>query len=945
MLRFARITKRVRSTQRLRRRGVSSVLAMMLAILVGALAAAMGTVTQGNLRNASTHLHVTRAMQSAETGLAIAQQRIEEASNRFVLSRGQIDADLGNRLWNGTWTGSDGTIDVFPPASGHVEPGTPTGVAQALAYRHAADENWVEIDGIDANIIGPAPSDAGDEYMQNGWVTTRAIPLAQSTSDTDLPTAFQITYAPLANGTDVRAIVTGYDFDPTRPGRAVRRVISRDFRLIKSVESAIVSNSRVLIGKNVHIDGDIGTRYEQVDVENGDPIVIRSDFLGIDAGLDSKLEDLFNNLALHDVDGDNRLRVGHPIEQAGLHVGGDISNPMLDDEDYDGDGDSDGAFGDVTGDGYVDEFDLFINHFDANGDGRVAIGGWPAEGTDAAMSSPEFTEDLDLAYLIDANKPDRNENGIVGYFDDDGDGIWDPASEDMLDIDTFFGGWADQTLGYRDGFIDYRDAYTKITGQVALRATAQAWSSGQGDIFERMRGSVGGGSGAPLLFAAGDDVLPFIDETSFSLSQSALYAAADGGPFWEQVAENLGVSQAVLDTYVEVGASGPDGPQFQRLDADGDGDGLPDNYATAYFESTPFLSPSPADWYYRPVFRNMVFRDAVIPEGLNALFENCTFVGVTRVEVYNDNAHVNWSLYGSMESDGVLPPEPNEEPLDKSDFDRYTTGAVTDGPSNYEDFPDPPVINGFVVTGSERDTKRYSNNLRFHDCLIVGSVVSDVPSTYTHVRNKLQFTGATRFTDVHPTSPDDAQLNPESADLEEIAKSSLMAPNYSVDIGTFNSPPEQNVALRGAVVAGVLDARGNTSIDGALLLTFMPTPGIAPMVDPFGQAIGNPADFNASIGYFGEEDGDAESIDPDTLPEINGVPIVGWDLNGDGIADLGPGESPSADQLAAGAVPVPFWGYGHINIKFDDAMILPDGLMLPLTARGVVGSYQEGTLQ
>ncbi|MEO1715652.1 MAG: hypothetical protein AAFR76_00955, partial [Planctomycetota bacterium] len=304
-----------------------------------------------------------------------------------------------------------------------------------------------------------------------------------------------------------------------------------------------------------------------------------------------------------------------------------------------------------------------------------------------------------------------------------------------------------------------------------------------------------------------------------------------------------------------------------------------------------------------------------------------------------------WSLYGGMQSDGVLPPEPNDEPLDKSDFDRYTTGAVVDGPTNYDDFPDPPVINGVTLIGADRDTKRYSNNIRFHDSLFVGSVVSEVPSVYTHIRNKLQFTGATRFTDVHPTSPDDTQLNPEESDLAEIAKSSLMVPNYSVDIGTFNSPPEQNVALRGAVVAGVLDARGNTSIDGALLLTFAPAPGTAPLVDPFGEAIGNPADFNASLGYFGEEDGDAESIDPDTLPEFNGVPIVGWDLNGDGIADLGPNDTPTADELAAGAAPVPFWGYGHITIDFDDSMILPDGLMLPMTARGVVGSYQEGTLQ
>ncbi|MEO1582948.1 MAG: hypothetical protein AAFR96_00045 [Planctomycetota bacterium] len=927
------------------RRGVASVLAMMLAILVGALAAAMGTVTQGNLRNASTHLHVMRAMQSAETGLAVAERRIREASNRFVLSKGEIDGDFGERLWLGTYTGSDGTVTVLPPFGGFSEPGSPSGIAQALAYRHAADTNWVEIDGIDASIIGPAPAEADAEYLQTGWVTTPAIPLGQSTTDAELPTAFQITYAPLANGTDVRAIVTGYDFDPTRPGKAVRRVVSKDFRLIKSVENAIVSNSRILIGKNVHIDGDIGTRFDQVDVENGDPLVIRSDFLGVDPGLDAKLEDFFSNLALHDVDGDNRLRVGHPTEQAGLHVDGDTSNPLLDGEDYDGDGDADGAFGDVTGDGYVDEFDLFINHFDSDGDGRVALGGWPAEGTPAATDTPEFTSDLDLAFLIDSNKPDRNENGIVGFFDDDGDGVWDPASEDMLDIDLAFGGWADQTLGYRDGYIDYRDAYTKITGQVALRSTAAAWSAGQGDIFEQLRGSIGGESGSPLLFDASDDTLPIIDETSFGDSQTALYAAADGGSFWSQVADNLGVAEETLAIYVEVGINGPNGPQFERLDDDANGDGLPENYATAYFEATPFNSPAPADWYYRPVFRNMVFKDVIIPEGTNGLFENCTFAGVTHVRAAADNSHVNWSLYGAMESDGILPPEPNDDPLDKSDFLRYTTGSVADGPSNYDDFPEPPVINGSTVTGADRDTKRYSNNLRFHDSLFVGSIVTDVPSTYTHVRNKVQFTGATRFTDSHPTAPDDNQLNPDEADRDEIAKSSLMAPNYSIDIGTFNSPPEQNVELRGAVIAGVLDARGNTSIEGALLLTFSPTPGVAPMVDPFGLPIGNPADFNASLGYFGPDDGDAESIDPDDLPVVGGVPVVGWDLNGDGVADLGPNDTPTADQIAAGAAPVPFWGYGRIDIRFDPDMVLPDGLNLPMTAQSVPGTYQEGTLQ
>lgn len=947
---LARKPRKLRRWLRTHRRGVSSVLAMMMAILVGALAVAMGTVTQGNLRNSATHLHVMRSMQAAETGMRIAENRLKEASARFVIDKGEIDTDLGAFLWNDI-DGADAEIVVLAPASGHEEPGDPTGIAQAVAYRHAADTNTIEVNGIDGVVIGPAPAGTDlTEYQDEGWVTTPAIALREQSGEgsNDLPTAFQITYAPLANGTDVRVFVTGYDYDPTRPGRPLTRVISQDFRIAKTVGSAVVSNSRIMIGKNVHVEGDLGSLFEEVDVENGDPILIRSDFYGLDGTLDAKIDDYYANLALHDVDGDNRLRVGHPLEGAGLNVDGDPDGEPLSGVDYDEDGAPDGAFGDITGDGFVDEFDLFIHHFDENGDGKVAIGDWMAIGTPGELATAEFTSgggsiDADLAYLIDNSNPDRNKNGIYGFFDDNGDGIWSPGSEDAADYDAVNSAWSDQVLGWRDGFIDYKDTYVKVNGRLVFKTSATAWTNGQGNIYEALQGSIRPGAGeSPVEFEASDDLLPNINADSFTESRSALYDAADGGPFWEQVAENLGISVASVAAYEEIGDD-PDAPRFERLDADADGDTLPDNFMSAHWEKMPFNSPSQSDWYYRPVFENMVFKDVVIPVGLNGLFVNCTMVGVTRIEGYASNSHINWPLYGALEGDGILPPSPKTEPLDKSDFLRYTSGNVADGPSNYDDFPDPPIIEGEVRTGAERDTKNWSNNVRFHDTLFVGSLISDVPGNYTNTRNKIQLTGACRFTSQHPSEPENDELNPDSDDLAEIAKSSLMTPNYSVDIGTFNSPPEQNVSLRGAVVAGVLDVRGNASIDGALLLTFNPTSGEGPLVDAFGVPVGNPADFNATLGYFGPDDGDNEALDPSTLPEVDGQRIVGYDLNNDGLADLGPDTPPSADQIAAGAAAVPFHGYGRIDLRFNPDMVMPDGLMLPLSTKPLRGTYREGT--
>jgi hypothetical protein len=188
--------------------------------------------------------------------------------------------------------------------------------------------------------------------------------------------------------------------------------------------------------------------------------------------------------------------------------------------------------------------------------------------------------------------------------------------------------------------------------------------------------------------------------------------------------------------------------------------------------------------------------------------------------------------------------------------------------------------------------------------------------------------------------------------MDEIEKTSMMLPNYSVDIGSFNSPTDtytgsnapvgQNVNLSGTIVAGVLDARGNTTINGTLMLTYAPSAGEGPLRDLMGNPIGNPADFNSTLGYFGPEDGDAESLDPEELPVVNGQRIVGYDLDGDGIADLGPDSPPSEAEINNGATPVPFYGYGRIVLNWDPTRPMPDGIMLPLSVVPQPMSYREG---
>lgn len=954
--------RRVARPRPISRRGVASVLAMVLLILFGSLGAAMAIVTQGNLRTASSHLRVIQAMGAAETGLAVARQRLEEAASRFVIERGHVDGRFGWKLWTGTLGVDDGRVLVLPPPSGHPESTEPEGIAEALANIHAADQNTIVVDGIDGPVIAPAPAGTDPTvYQMDGWVVTPAIALEDTSITGHASVAFQITYAPLVNGTDVRAIVTGFYFSADPLEHPLTRVVMQDFQMAKRVDYAILSPNRVMIGKNVVIEGDVGARYADVAQNFGYPLVVRPDFSGLDPDLDALLDEFYANLSEYDVDGDNRLRPEHPVESGGLPVI-DPDNPV------------DTPFRDVTNDGYVDEMDIFINFYDANDDGRITLSpdltaGTPAEGLD-----PEFVDDSgnpvddQLARLIDSAHPDRNDNGVWGFVDVNNNGVWDPGSEPMNDVDEVKGVYPDHVLGYRDGFIDALDLYAKITGRVAFVVTEQDLAEAHPDYLDQIQGAIRfGDAPGPMVFTATDSDLPPISEDTFTGTQDAMIAAADGEPFDQQVADNLGISLGDLPTYEETGTD-PDAPRYQRLDPDADEDGLPDNWQTAYFEKMPFNSPNFVDWYYRPVYENMTFHDVVIPEGTNALFVNCTFIGVTLIRTHGDNAHPLWTVYGSLAMDTGLgrpvlaqerirygddpsedqypemlpdtatPPEQMilmaTEPLDKADVPADQVATII----NYDDLPDPLIVDGRRIT----DTKTLSNNIRFHDCLIVGSLIATKPSEYTHPRNKVQFTGKTRFTSRHPDDPLDPALNPEPEDEQLIGLSSMMLPNYSVDVGSFNSPPEQDIRLHGAVIAGIIDIRGNMSIDGTLLLTFEPIFGQGPLQDHLGQALGNPALFNSTIGYFGPDDGDQESLDPASLPEIDGQRIVGWDLDGDGLADLGPDEPPTPEQLAAGATPVPFYGFGRTSIRYDPDLVLPDGLMLPVKVSALDETYVEG---
>ena len=594
-----------------RERGVASILSMMFLILFGSLAAAMAIASKGNIRTAATHVHVVRALGAAETGLKIASARLQEAAQRFVISKSDITGSLAAELWNGN-TSNAGTVTIQNPLSSYPEDKKPAGLAEALANRHAADQNVVSGVGVSQPTLGNAMSGADlTVYAKTGWLYTPVVGIDAAPSGQTKPTlGFSITYAPLADGKTVRAIVTGFDFAYTRANQPLSRTVMQDFSISKRVKQAIVSPSRVMIGKNVLVNGDLGCRFTQVTKPDGEPLLMRSDFLGLDPVLDQKLKDFFAGVAKYDTDGDNRLRINHPIESLGIP-----SNS----KDYDGSGKPSNAFTDVLDNGYIDDFSIFIKHFDKNNDGRLALSKALTLGTPAENETPEFTVDDDLALLIDSSNPDRNQNGSYGFNDTNLNGKWD-KDEAIVDQD-------DVTLGWRDGYIDKRDRYSKVAGRLLFKVDQASWTSARGSISDDVKGTVMPGTGkAAQTFGASDNVLPNLSNSVFSSQQSTLASLADGATFANQVATNLGVGAGSLGTYVESKPRSSTQPRYERVDPDNDNDGRPDNYSTAYWEKMPFNSPNYTDVYFRPVYQNMTFKSVQIPVGCNALFVNCTLL-------------------------------------------------------------------------------------------------------------------------------------------------------------------------------------------------------------------------------------------------------------------------------------------------------------------------------
>jgi hypothetical protein len=513
--------------------------------------------------------------------------------------------------------------------------------------------------------------------------------------------------------------------------RGSSRVVSMDFLLDKKIRFAMVGKVPIQLGRNVMVEGPIGMTVPG----KYPPIYALSDFKHLNSTLGNQI-DSFNGFlkAIHR-GYDNRISVSDPDEA-----------PLA----------AQAGYKDTNGDNFIDEYDLFLAYYDRD--------------KDKAISASFTTLDRqDVRCRLFATM----------------DALGRPLTT---------------TEGQRDGIATASSITAtptrKCDGQISLATTPPTGSANLKTQSKFIQDLIAARSPRrqhrlPLRFAASPPPTSSMCSRRCSIprrsqSRTGPEAATDAH---QRVRDDRHRTQGAYtdrragDACHHQGRHGVRGgglrPQGrvrrrQRRPADrAESCPAPTSPPATANEKVPFGSTAYQATYARPVFRNMKFKNVRIPKGMNALFDNCTFEGVTYVEMQTN----------ITTSSGATTRDPNDgmtwsKKMKSGTFSADTALTAT---NSY----------GFVE----------GNNLRFNNCTMKGPVATDNPTAYTHFTNSMEFTGATMF------------------DNQADQTATIVAPQTNIEMGSFTDPSKAPSTLVGVVVAGNIDIRGSSKVDGSIIVT------------------------------------------------------------------------------------------------------------------------------
>ncbi len=498
------------------RRGSSLLMALMYVTLFGALAASMTLFAGATLEDSAANDRSTRAYAAAESGISYLMLQFKMLAQKTP--------------------GTGGGLPIT--ASGAITPA----IARTLFYGTG---------GLAPNLaaqLNGTTNLQGRSVIYNA--TTINIPPIKMFSSID-DSAFCLSIVQdAANPLVLHATSIG-------KCSGVMRAVQLDIAMSKQLKYAVYSNVAIQFGKNIRVQGDVASTY--AGTNKGPPIQSFSDFHYIKnlSSVDTDLGTLRTLLASYDNNYANRLDVRNPASPAAIAA----ANAHLTDR---------------NGDGFIDEYDVFLKGVDTNGNGIVTAG----EFTDPHTGKPY---DADLWTLLDAPF-----------------GPTTPAP------------W----LGYNDGQLTNYDGYAKINGTLKMAITPSQW---QANSSSWPLWGDGGGT-RQQDFIEG----PVIPSDPMAVPVQFGYDFSSDLTMTPDDFDTSGIDANIPSATATVSGSTITGGTLTTAMANG-------GTVTEHFPCD--VSSGWQATYKRPVFQNMTFNNVRIPKGLNAKFINCTFNGYTAVKM------------------------------------------------------------------------------------------------------------------------------------------------------------------------------------------------------------------------------------------------------------------------------------------------------------------------
>jgi len=149
------------------------------------------------------------------------------------------------------------------------------------------------------------------------------------------------------------------------------------------------------------------------------------------------------------------------------------------------------------------------------------------------------------------------------------------------------------------------------------------------------------------------------------------------------------------------------------------------------------------------------------------------------------------------------------------------------------------TFEGVLYVDCATSGSTYYNNVRFENCTFHGTIVSNVPQVFKWMHNCLYFTGSATF------------------ENRATAEATILAPHLNVNLGNCNPAAGENNVLRGAIVGGIVDVRGNAEVFGTIIS----------MCDTSQWSSGYVTNIGATT-----EDGGSETVEPGDIGTIHITP-------------------------------------------------------------------------